>query len=162
MFVWKGSLFKIKLYDKIALGLVSYSTEKHTDEHETESHAHIPSTTYIHIYAHEGVDLTRDLPHRDEGGSGIVLHPCKGGHRIVARNGSADLTTKGVENAAARGVFDDELDQGRGGLGKASGGFDEEDGKVLGVIHEVAEDGPVPGPLGRGPERTKGPERSRG
>ena len=85
-----------------------------------------------------------------------MLHPCKGGHRIVARNGSADLTTKGVENAAARGVFDDELDQGRGRLGKASGGFDEEDGKVLGVIHEVAEDGPVPGPLGRGPER-KGP-----
>ena len=85
-----------------------------------------------------------------------MLHPSKGGHRIVARNGSADLTTKGIEDAAARGVFDDELDQGRGGLGKASGGFDEEDGKMLGVIHEVAEDGPVPGPLGRGPER-KGP-----
>jgi hypothetical protein len=41
----------------------------------------------------------------------------------------------------------DELDQVHGGIGKASGGFDEENGKVLGVIHEVAEDGAVPGPF---------------
>ena len=30
-----------------------------------------------------------------------------------------------------------------------SGGFDEENGQVLGVIHEFTEDGAVPGPFGR-------------
>ena len=36
---------------------------------------------------------------------------------------------------------------------RASGGFDEENGQVLGVIHEVAEDGAVPGPFVRLAER---------
>ena len=40
-----------------------------------------------------------------------------------------------------------------GGVGEASGGFDEENGQVLGVIHEVAEDGAVPGPFVRLAER---------
>jgi len=64
-----------------------------------------------------------------------------GGHRIVTCNGTADLTTEGVQDGAAGGIFDDELDQVHGGVGEASGGFDEENGQVLGVIHEVAEDG---------------------
>ena len=73
-------------------------------------------------------------------------------YRIVTcNNGTADLTTEG--NETARGIFDDELDQVHGGIGKASGGFDEENGKVLGVIHEVAEDGAVPGPFVRLAER---------
>ena len=72
-----------------------------------------------------------------------------GGHRIVTCNGTADLTTKGIENGAAWGVFDNEFNQVHGGIGKASGGFDEENGQVLGVIHEFTEDGPVPGPFGR-------------
>ena len=75
------------------------------------------------------------------------MNPCKSGHRIVTCNGTADLTTEDVQNGAARGIFDDELDQVHGGIGKASGGFDEENGKVLGVIHEFAEGGAVPGPF---------------
>jgi hypothetical protein len=87
-------------------------------------------------------------------GAGVVLNPCKGGHRIVTCNGTADLTTEGVQNGPAREIFDDELDQVHGGIEKASGGFDEENGKVLVVIHEVAEDrGAVPGPFVRLAER---------
>ncbi len=72
-----------------------------------------------------------------------------GDHRIVTCNGTADLTIEGVQNGAARGIFDDELDQVHdGGIGKASGSLDEENGKVLGVIHEVAEDGAVCPPRG--------------
>jgi hypothetical protein len=81
------------------------------------------------------------------------LNPRMGGHRIVTCNGTADLTTEGVQNGPARGIFDDELDQVHGGIGKASGGFDEENSKVLGVIHEVAEDGAVPCPFVRLAER---------
>ena len=73
-------------------------------------------------------------------GAGVVLNPCMGGHRIVMCNGTADLTTEGVQDGTVGGIFDYELDQVHGGIGKASGGFDEENGKVLGVIHEVAED----------------------
>ncbi len=77
-----------------------------------------------------------------------------GGHRIVTCNGTADLTTEGVQDGAAGGIFDDELlDQVHEGVGEASGGFDEENGQVLGVIHEVAEDGAVPGPFVRLAER---------
>ncbi len=75
LFVWKGSLFKIRLHHKIA-----------------------------RIYAHAGAELTRNLPHRDVGGADVVLNPCMGGHRIVTCNGAADLTTKGVQNGAARGI----------------------------------------------------------
>ncbi len=82
-------------------------------------------------------------------GAGVVLNPCKGGHRIVTCNLTADLTTEDVQNGPARGISDDELDR----IGKASGGFDEENGKVLGVIHEVAEDRAVPGPFVRLTER---------
>ena len=117
--------------------------------------------TYIYrrvrLYAHEGAELTRNLPHRDEGGSGVVLHPCKGGHRIVARNGSADLTTKGVENAAARGVFDDELDQGRGRLGwLRRGRWQGAGGHPLGR-RGLAGTGPAwPRSGAKGPERARG------
>ena len=93
-----------------------------------------------------GAELPRNLSHRDVRGAGVVLNPCMGGHhRIVTGNGTADLTTKGVQDGAAGGFFDDELDQVHGGVGEASAGFDDENGKVLGVIHEVAEDGAVPG-----------------
>ena len=54
------------------------------------------------------------------------------GHRIVKCNGTADLTTECVQNGAARRIFDDEFDKVHGGIGKASGGFDEENGEVLG------------------------------
>ena len=63
------------------------------------------------------------------------------------------MTTEGVQDGAAGGIFDDELDQVHGGVGEASGGSDEENGQVLGVIHEVAEDGAVPGPFVRLAER---------
>ena len=76
-----------------------------------------------------------------------------GGHRIVTCNETADLTTKGIQDGAAGGIFDDEPDQVHGGVGEASGGFDEGNGKVLWVIHEVAEDGAVPGPFCRLAER---------
>ena len=76
-----------------------------------------------------------------------------GGRHIVTCNGTADLTTEGVQDGAAGGIFDDELDQVQGGVGEASGGFDEGNGQVLGVIHEVAEDGAVPGPFDRLAER---------
>ncbi len=99
-----------------------------------------------------GAELTRNHSHRDVRGAGVVLNPCMGGHRIVTCNGTADLTTKGVQDGAAGGIFDDELDQVHGGVGEASGGFDEENGQVLG-IHEVAEDGAVPGPFVRLAER---------
>ncbi len=58
-----------------------------------------------------------------------------GGHRIVTCNGTADLTTEGVQNGAARRIFDNVLDQVHGGIEKASGGFDEENGQELGVVH---------------------------
>ena len=45
------------------------------------------------------------------------------------------------------------MTQVHGGIGKASGGFDEENGKVRGVVHEVAEDGAVSDPFGRLAER---------
>ncbi len=86
-------------------------------------------------------------------GAGVVLNPCKGGHRIVTCNLTADLNTEDVQNGPARGISNDELDQVHGGIGKASGGFDEENGKVLGVIHEVAEDRAVPGLFVRLTER---------
>ncbi len=105
------------------------------------------------MYAHAGAKLTRNFSHRDVRGAGVVLNPCIGGHRIVTCNGTADLTTKGVQDGAAGGNFDDELDQVNGGVGEASGGFDGDNGKVLGVIYEVAEDGAVPGPFGRLAER---------
>ena len=47
----------------------------------------------------------------------------------------SDLTTKGVQDGAAGGIFDDKLDQVHRGVGEASGGFDEENGKVLGGGH---------------------------
>ena len=100
-----------------------------------------------------GAELTRNHSHRDVRGAGVVLNPCMGGHRIVTCNGTADLTTEGFQDGAAGGIFDDELDQVHGGVGEASGGFDEENGQVLGVIHEVAEDGAVPGPFVRLAER---------
>jgi hypothetical protein len=84
------------------------------------------------LYAHAGAELTRNLSHRDVRGAGVVLNPCKSGHRIVTCNGTADLTTEDVQNGAARGIFDDELDQVHGGIGKASGGFDEENGRCWG------------------------------
>ena len=104
-----------------------------------------------------GAELTRNHYHRDVRGAGVVLNPCMGGHRIVTCNGTADLTTEGIQDGAAGGIFDDELDQVHGGVGEASGGFDKENGQVLGVIHEVAEDGAVPGPFVRLAER-KDPE----
>jgi hypothetical protein len=70
-----------------------------------------------------------------------------GGHSVVTRNGPADLSTEKVQNGAARRVFDDELDQLHGVLREASGGFNEEDGQVLGVVHEVPENRPVVGAL---------------
>ena len=49
-----------------------------------------------------------------------------GGHRIVTRNGPAELlTTKMVEDGPARRVFDDELKQLHRRIGKATGGIDE-------------------------------------
>ena len=103
----------------------------------------------IHKNIHEA-ELPRRLPHRDVREAGVVLNPCMGDHHIVTCNGTADdLTTKGVQDGAAGGVFDDELDQVHGGVGEASAGFDEENGKVLGVIHEIAEDWAVPGPFSR-------------
>jgi hypothetical protein len=97
-----------------------------------------------------GAELTRSHSHRDVRGMGVVLNPCMGGHHFVTCNGTADLTTEGVQDGAAGGFFDDELDQVHGGIGEASGGFD---GQVLGVIHEVAEDKVVPGPFVRLAER---------
>ena len=46
-----------------------------------------------------------------------------GGHRIVTCNGTADLTTEGVQDGAAGGIFDDKLDQVHGGVGEASSGL---------------------------------------
>ncbi len=87
--------------------------------------------------------MEQNLPTTTLRGAGVVLNPCMGGHRIVTCNGTADLTTEGVH----------ELDQVHGGVREASSGFDEENGQVLGVIHEVAEDGAVPGPFVRLAER---------
>ena len=106
-----------------------------------------------------GAELTHNHSHhRDVRGAGVVLNPCIGGDRIVTCNGTADLTTEGVQDGAAGGgIFDDELDQVHGGVGEASGGFDEENGQVLGVIHEVAEDGTVCPPRGaQGPWIARG------
>ncbi len=103
------------------------------------------------MYAHAGAELTRNLSHRNVRGAGVVLNSCMGGHCIVTCNGTADLTIEGVQNGAARGIFDDELDQVHGGIGKAFGGFNEENGKML--IHEVAEARAVPGPFVRLAER---------
>ena len=69
-----------------------------------------------------GAELTRNHSHRDERGAGVVLNPCMGGHRIVTCNGTAVLTTEGVQDGAAGGIFDDELDQVHEGIGEASGG----------------------------------------
>ena len=57
-----------------------------------------------------------------------------GGHRIVTCNGTADLTTESVKDGAAWRILDNVLDQVHGGIGEASGGFDEENGQVLGVV----------------------------
>ena len=70
-----------------------------------------------------GAELTRNHSHRDVREAGVVLNPCMGGHRIVTCNGTADLTTEGVQDSAAGGIFDDELDQVHGGVGEASGGL---------------------------------------
>ena len=79
---------------------------------------------YKHMHGAELI--TRYLLHRDVGGSGIILHPRMGGHRIVTRNGPAELlTTKMVEDGPARRVFDDELKQLHRRIGKATGGIDE-------------------------------------
>ena len=84
------------------------------------------------IYAHAGAELTRNLPHRDVGGADVVLDPCMGGHRIVTCDGTADLTTESMQDGAAWRILDNVLDQVHGGIGEASGGFDEENGQGAG------------------------------
>ena len=76
-----------------------------------------------------------------------------GGHRVVARNGPTNLSTKMVKNGPAWRVLDDEFEQIHRRIGQApSGGFDEEDCEVIRVRGDVSEDGSIlPSLLVRGP-----------
>jgi hypothetical protein len=82
-------------------------------------------------------ELTRYLPHRIVGGAEIILQPCMGGYRVVARNGPTDLSTKMVKNGTAWRVLDDELEQLHRRIGQAPSGFDEIDSEVIRVRGEV-------------------------
>ncbi len=76
-----------------------------------------------------------------------------GGHCVVPRNGPAYLGAKVVvENRPAWRVLDDELEQLHRRIGKASGGFHEEDGKMIRIRGVVPEDGPIPSLFSRGPD----------
>ncbi len=97
--------------------------------------------------------MPRRLPHRDVGRAEIILHPRMGGHCVVPRNGPAYLGTIVVEDGpAGLRVLDDELDQLHRRICQASGGFHEEDGKVVRVRGEIPEDGPIPSYLACGPD----------
>jgi hypothetical protein len=98
------------------------------------------------------VEFTRYLPHRDVGEAEIILHPCMGGYRIVARNGPTDLSTKMANNGPTWRILDDELEQLHRRIGQAPSDFDEEDSEVIRVRGEVPEDGPIPSLLVRGPD----------
>ena len=99
-----------------------------------------------------GAELPRRLPHRNVGRAEIILHPRMGGHCVVPRNnGPAYLGTKVVKDGPAGRVLDDELDQLHRRIGQASGGFHEEDGKVIRVSGgEIPEDGAIPSYLACG------------
>ena len=56
------------------------------------------------------------------------------------------------EDGPAWRVLDDELDQLHRRIGQASGGFHEEDGKVIRVCGEIPEDRPLPSYLVCGPD----------
>jgi hypothetical protein len=99
-----------------------------------------------------GAELLRHLPHRNVGRAEIILHPRMGGHCVVPRNGPAYLGTIVVEDGPAWRVLDDELDQLHRRIGQASGGFHEEDGKVIRVRGAIPEDGPIPSYLACGPD----------
>ena len=75
-----------------------------------------------------------------------------GGHCVVPRNGPAYLGTIMVEDGPAWRVLDDELEQLHRRIGQASGGFHEEDGKVIRVSGEIPEDRPIPSYLACGPD----------
>ncbi len=94
--------------------------------------------------------MPRPLRHQKVGRAEIILHPR---HCIVPRNVPGYLVTKVVEDGPAWRVFDDELDdQLHRRIGQASGGFHEEDGKVIRVRGEIPEDGPISSYLVCGPD----------
>ena len=106
----------------------------------------------IHKSMH-GAELPRHLPHRNVGRAAeIILHPRVGGHCVVPRNDPAYLGAIMVEDGPAWRVLDDELEQLHRRIGQASGGFHEEDGKVIRVRDEIPEDGPIPSYLACGPD----------
>ena len=79
-----------------------------------------------YVYAHGWGRINNPLPPpprcRRSGNNTAPM----GGHRIVTRNGPADLlSTKMVEDGPARRVFDDELKQLYRRIGKATSGIDE-------------------------------------
>ena len=96
-----------------------------------------------------GALLPRPLCHQNVGRAEIILHSR---HCVVLRNVPGYLGTKVVEDGPAWRVFDDELDQLHRRIGQASGGFHEEDGKVIRVRGEIPEDGPIPSDLVCGPD----------
>jgi hypothetical protein len=75
-----------------------------------------------------------------------------GCHCVVPRDGPVYLGTKRVEDGPAWRVLDDELAQFHRRIGLASGGFHEEDGKVIRVRGEIPEDVSIPSYLVCGPD----------
>ena len=69
-----------------------------------------------------------------------VLHPCKGSHRIVSRDGASDLNTKLVYEGGSLGIHARELNEAESVTGEATGGFNDERDKAHKCAHLVAQD----------------------
>ena len=73
-----------------------------------------------------------------------VLHPCKGSHRIVSRDGASDLNTELVYEGGSLGIHASELDEAESVTGETTGGFNDERDKAHKCVHLVAQDRVVP------------------
>ena len=73
-----------------------------------------------------------------------VLHPCKGSHRIVPRDGASDLNTELVYEGGSFGINTGELDEAKSVTGETTGGFNDERDKAHECVHLVAQDRVVP------------------
>ena len=90
---------------------------------------------------------TAPLPTADHrGGRQVkeVLHPCKGSHRIVSRDGASDLNTKLVDKGGGLGLHAGELNKPKSVAGQTPGGFDDESDKAHKCVHLVAKNRLVP------------------
>ena len=90
---------------------------------------------------------TAPLPTADHrGGRQVkeVLHPCKGSHRIVSRDGASDLNTKLVDKGGGLGLHAGDLDEAESVTGETTGGFNDERDKAHKCVHLVAQDRVVP------------------